>query len=65
MAIVTKSERIALVATKRELAAWKLCADEAGLSLSEWMRRASASGVRSQRIEHRSQPATHAEPVVP
>jgi len=65
MAVVTKSERIALVATKKDLAAWKLCADEAGLSLSEWMRRASASAVRPHRVEYRSEPGPKAQPVAP
>lgn len=41
MAIVTKSERIHLVATPNQMAAWKLCADAEGVSLSEWLRRAA------------------------
>jgi hypothetical protein len=43
--MITKSERVALVATKKELAAWKVCADEAGLSLSEWIRRAAGARI--------------------
>lgn len=52
MPLITKSERVALVATKMELAAWKLSADDAGLSLSEWMRRASTTAVPPERARN-------------
>ena len=41
MPVVTKSERVNLVATRRQLAAWRMCADSEGVSLSEWLRRAA------------------------
>ena len=47
MAMVTKSERVGLVVTKAQLAAWKLCAEELGVSLSEWLRRSAERNVRT------------------
>lgn len=46
MAIATKSERIQLVARPQEVARWKLAADDAGVSLSELLRRAADGYVR-------------------
>ena len=41
MPIITKTERVNMVATRGQLLSWKLSADAAGLSLSEWLRRAA------------------------
>ena len=46
MAIKTKSERVALVATPVQVASWKLAADQDGVSLSELLRRAAEQRVR-------------------
>jgi hypothetical protein len=46
MAVVTKSERVVLAATKTQVASWKLVADEAGMSLSELLRRGAEKLVR-------------------
>ncbi len=45
MAIVTKDERVHLVATGTQVAAWKLHAEAAGVSLSEWLRRAAQTRI--------------------
>lgn len=39
--MVTKSERVHLVVTKTQLAAWRLAAEQAGVSLSELLRQAA------------------------
>lgn len=44
--MVTKSERVVLVATKKQLAAWRLAADSQGLSLSALLRRAADTDVQ-------------------
>lgn len=41
MPVITKDKRIQIVATGRQLATWRLCADSEGVSLSEWLRRAA------------------------
>ena len=43
--MITKSERINLVATKGQVAAWRLAAEQAGLSLSELLRQAAEQRV--------------------
>jgi hypothetical protein len=37
--MITKERRIQVRATRSQVAAWLLCAEESGLSLSEWLRR--------------------------
>lgn len=44
--MITKSERINLLATPRQLAAFRLRAEVDGISLSRWMRRCAEREVR-------------------
>jgi hypothetical protein len=55
MPIITKSERVHMVATRGQLAAWKLCAEEAGLSLSEWLRRAAERRIAESSLQNTTQ----------
>lgn len=64
MALIRKTERVVFVATKSQLAGWRLCADETGLSLSEWLRTAAASAVRPARRDSLPRPTVLVEQMV-
>lgn len=42
---ITKTERFAVVLTKKELNGWKHCATSSGLAVSEWVRRACGAAI--------------------
>ena len=52
MAMITKTERVVLVATKTQLASWKLAADQVGVSLSELVRQSMERRVRELASAH-------------
>jgi len=53
--MVTKSERIGLMATRAQAASWRLAAESAGVSLSELLRQAAERLVRE--MARRPEPA--------
>lgn len=47
-AMLTKDNRVHMRTTHRQVALWRLTADEAGLSLSEWLRRVADQAARRE-----------------
>ena len=41
MPVITKDQRVQIVATRRQLAAWRERADQEGVTLSAWLRSAA------------------------
>ena len=46
--MLTKDNRVHMRTTHRQVALWRLTADEAGLSLSEWLRRVADQAARRE-----------------
>jgi hypothetical protein len=51
MSLVPKTRRVNLVATSRQLAAWRALADQQGLSLSAWLRSAADTVALDEAVE--------------
>jgi hypothetical protein len=57
MPVITKDQRIQIVATSRQLATWRQRADQEGLTLSAWLR--GAADVLAARETTTSHPDRH------
>lgn len=66
MPLITKDHRIQIVSTRKQLEAWRACAEREGLTLSAWLRKAAAEAeaaesnrcVTMRRDDHSREPHT-------